>query len=228
MIGRRLSCALLASLSSALVAAVLTAPPGTALAASGGGCQLQGQAQFSPGLTAGAGSFSYSFSGGLTGCASSDSTAPATGNVGAGNVVAETVTVATAGGPVAATFQYQEPVPTGSGGCGSSTTSGDAFAVWADGTRTAISYTTSGAAAMVVLQGSVVASVVLQPLPNQGVTVAGVFYPAPAYTFTTTRDAGDTAIGVLTFQPPDPTACNTAAGVTAAAIGGTVDLGSAQ
>jgi hypothetical protein len=166
--------------------------------------------------------------GGISQCTSSDSTAPASGTVGAGNVVPETVTVSTAGGPVTATFQYQEPVPTGSGGCGTSTTGGDAFTVWADGTQTAISYTTSGAAAGVLLQGTVVNSVVLQPLPNQGITVNTVFYPAPAYTFTTTRDAGDSALGTLTFQPPDPTACNTSAGVTAAAIGGTVELGSSQ
>jgi hypothetical protein len=227
MVGGRLSTALLASLSSGLVAAAWAAPPETALAASGGGCELQGQAQFSPGLTANAQSFVYSFSGVLTQCAASDSTAPATGNVGAGNVVSETVTVNTAGGPVPATFQYQEPRPTGSGGCTNSTTGGDVFTVWADGTQTAISYNTTGAAALVVLQGTVVDSVVLQPVPGQGITVNSVFYPAPAYTFTTTRDAGDAVVGVLSFQPPDPTACNTAGGVPTAGIGGTVELGSA-
>lgn len=227
MIVRRLLCAAFASGTVAAMSIAGASPPDLALAASGGGCELQGQAQFSPGLTNTAQSFAYTFSGALSGCLASDSTAPRSGNVGAGNVVPETVTVSTAGGPVTATFQYQEPVPAGTGSCASSTTSGDAFTVWADGTQTAIGYSTTGAAALVALQGRVLGSVVLQPLPGQGITVNTVFYPAPTYTFTTTRYAGDTALGALTFQPPDPTACN-GAGVTSAAISGTVDLGSTQ
>ena len=43
-------------------------------------------------------------------------------------------------------------------------------------------------------------------------------------TVTTTRYAGDSAQGLLTFQPPDPTACNTATGVTTAGISGAVGL----
>jgi hypothetical protein len=47
-----------------------------------------------------------------------------------------------------------------------------------------------------------------------------------ASTITTTRFAGASALGGLTFQPPDPTACNTPMGVTAAAIDGAIGLGS--
>jgi hypothetical protein len=209
--------------ASILVAGGLAVGTTRAEAVSGGGCQLAGQASFSPGLGANAQPFTYSFKGNLTGCQASPA-APATGSVGAGNVVPETVTVTTATGPVVATFNYQQPVPSGNGGCSNSTTSGDAFTTWADGTQTAFGYKTTGAAAAVALQGNVLASVDLQPLPGQGITVGGVFYPAPTYTFTTNRFNGDTASGLLTFQPPDPTACNTPAGVTAAAIGGTVSL----
>jgi hypothetical protein len=44
-------------------------------------------------------------------------------------------------------------------------------------------------------------------------------------TVTTTRYTGASALGVLAFQPPDPTAC-TGAGVTTAGISGTIGLGS--
>ena len=44
-------------------------------------------------------------------------------------------------------------------------------------------------------------------------------------TITTDRYAGYSSGGPLAFQPPDPTACNSPAGVTAAGISGFVGLG---
>jgi hypothetical protein len=179
--------------------------PSVASAQSVGGCQLNGTASFTPGLSANAHPFSYSFNGNLSGCQSSESGAPAAGTVSAGEVV-------TINGE-----QFQEPIPTGNGGCASSTTGGTAIATWADGTQTVIDYSTSGAAAAVSLQGTVANSVVLQainPQPGQPTST----------TITTTRYAGDSAQGLLTFQPPDPTACNTPTGVTTAGIGGLVGL----
>src|SRR2546428_7636336 len=102
------------------VAALLALAP-TAFAASGGGCQLQGTASFTPGLNNNAQNFAYSFNGNLTGCQSSEAGAPASGAVSAGEAV-------TIGGQ-----QFQEPVPSGNGGCESSTTSGTAVVTWADG-----------------------------------------------------------------------------------------------
>jgi hypothetical protein len=99
-------------------------------------------------------------------------------------------------------------MPTGNGSCGSSTTSGTAVVQWGDGTTTVIQYSTTGAAAAVNLQGTVVDSV------TAGTT-----------TYTTTRYAGDSALGALAFQPSDPTAC-AGAGVTTAGIDGNVGLGS--
>ena len=59
---------------------------------------------------------------------------------------------------------------------------------------------------------------ILQPLPGQGITVLGVFYPAPTYTWTTTRyTTADSSNGALAFEPPDPTLCNTT-GVPTAGI----------
>ena len=110
-------------------------------------------------------------------------------------------------------LQYQEPVATGNGGCSSSTTAGTAIATWADGTKTVIDYTTSGAAAAVLLQGTVADSVTLPQVGGTGST-----------TVTSTRYAGDAATGLLAFQPPDPTACTTPAGVTTAGISGLVAL----
>ena len=176
--------------------------PAAASAQSVGGCQLDGDASFTPGLGNTAQNFQYSFGGSLSGCQSSESGAPASGTVSAGEVV-------TINGQ-----QYQEPVPTGNGSCASSTTAGTAIATWADGTRTVITYTTSGVAAAVLLQGTVADSVTLAQVGGTGST-----------TVTSTRYAGDSSQGVLTFQPPDPTLCATT-GVTTAGISGVVGLGS--
>ena len=52
-----------------------------------GGCQLAGTANFSPALNNNAQNFSYSFSGGLSGCQSSTSGAPTSGTVEAGKTI---------------------------------------------------------------------------------------------------------------------------------------------
>lgn len=148
----------------------------------GGGCQLHGTANFTPGLTSTAQNFTYSFTGSLSNCQSS-SGGPSTGTVFAG----------TNGLPAA----------TGNGSCGSSSTSGTAVVQWADGTTTVVQYSTTGALAAVVLQGSVIGG-------SSG--------------YTTTRYAGDSALGGLAFEPPDPTAC-VGAGVTSAGIDGFIGLG---
>lgn len=178
-------------------------------AASGGGCQLQGTASFAPGLNSSSKSFSYSFGGNLTGCQSNTAAAPATGTVSAGQVV-------TINGE-----QFQEPVPTGTGSCSTSTTGGTAITTWADGTQTVIQYATTGVAAAVHLSGTVQPSVTLpavNPAAGQPTSI----------TITTTRYAGNSALGLLAFQPPDPTACNGTVGVTSAGISGFVGLGTSS
>jgi hypothetical protein len=184
---------------------LLLAP--TAFAQSGGGCDLQGTASFSPGLNSDAKEFSYSFNGNLSSCQSSEAGAPASGTVSAGEVV-------TIGGQ-----QFQEPVATGTGSCESSTTGGTAIVTWSDGTQTVVNYSTTGAGAAVHLQGTVAPSATLpavNPQPGQPTST----------TVTSTRYVGASALGLLAFQPPDPTACTTPAGVTAAGISGVVALGS--
>lgn len=188
----------LAGAAGLVVALAAFATPAVA-APSGGGCLLQGTASFSPGLSTSSQPFGYSFTGKLSNCQSSVANAPASGTVTAGEPI-------TIGG-----VTYQEPPATGSGGCASSTTAGTAFVQWADGTLTIVKYTTTGAAAAVVFQGSVLPSVVL------GST-----------TVTSTRYVGASSLGLLAFQPPDPTACNTSAGVTSAGISGFIGLGSAS
>jgi hypothetical protein len=180
-----------------------------------GGCQLQGTAAFSPGLSSTSQPFSYGFTGSLTGCQSSQSGAPTSGTVSAGQSLAEQVTNSTTG--ATDTVTYKEPVPTGTGGCSNSTTSGESLATWADGTTTVVSYTTTGAAAAVQLSGTV--------QPSMTLTAVNAAAGDPTtYTINTTRYAGDSAGGLLTFQPPDPTACTTSAGVSSAAISGTLGL----
>jgi hypothetical protein len=180
----------------------------SASAQSGGGCQLQGTANFSPGLTNASQNFTYDFGGNLSSCQSNQAGAPASGTVEAGKVLTDPATGE----------QFQEPAATGTGGCPSSTTAGTAIASWSDGTQTVIRYSTTGAAAAVQLSGTVLSSVTLpaiNPQPGQ----------PTSKTITTTRYAGASAAGGLTFQPPDPTAC-TGGGVTTAAISGLIALGS--
>ena len=182
------------------VAAILATVP-AASAAGGGGCQLKGTASFSPGLSTTSQPFSYSFSGDLTGCQSSEAGSPASGRVQAGGTYTDPATGKS----------YVMPNSTGTGSCGSSTTQGLSLITWADGTRTLIQYTTSGAAAAVALQGSVIASTTLQPVDP---------LDAPL-TVTTTRYSGYTPFGLLAFEAT-PTDCQT--GVTAAGIEGVVGL----
>jgi hypothetical protein len=193
---------LVRAVGGAAVLSLALAP--AAFAQTGGGCQLAGTANFSQGLSLSSHPFDYGFSGNLTGCHSSDSTAPGTGTVSAG----ESITI---GGTA-----YQEPTATGSGSCANSTTNGIAIVSWADGTNTVIKYSTSGVAAAVALTGSVIPSVSLPAVSGTGST-----------TVSTTRYAGGSSLGALAFQPPSPTDCNTATGVTSAGISGVVGLGAA-
>lgn len=179
----------------ALLASSAGAAPG------GGGCQLNGNASFDQGLSSTSKPFTYSFTGDLTGCQSTDAGAPATGKVQAGGLY-------TLGG-----VDYRLDQSTGTGGCSNSTTAGVAITDWADGTRTLIKYSTTGAAAAVTLQGSVLSSLVLHPVDTT----------LPDATITTTRYAGSSPAGLLAFEanPPD---CLSATGVKSAGIAGTIGL----
>lgn len=119
---------------AAIGAAALALAPSAMAAPHGGVCQLSGTATFGTPLTVSSQPFTYTFSGTLSSCQSSSSTAPTGG----------TITT-----PAAAT---------GSGGCVSSTTSGIAVVTWNTGTTTVEQYSTTGAAAAVALQGKVIAS----------------------------------------------------------------------
>jgi hypothetical protein len=194
----RRTLTLLAAVVAALCAFVFAQG---ASAASSGGCQLKGTASFAPGLNTTSQPFTYSFGGDLTGCRSSDATAPATGVVQAGGTYTDPATG----------NAYVLPNSTGTGGCASSTTEGLALITWADGTRTLTQYATSGAAAAVKLDGTVVDSTTLQPVDPLD----------PPLTVTTTRYNGSASHGLLAFEAT-PTDCQT--GVTSAGIEGFVGL----
>ena len=111
----------------------------------GGGCALQGTANFKPGLTAThASHFSYSFSGKLNPCQSdpSQSNPPSSGIVSAGKIIK------------IAGARYQEPIPTGDGSCANGSTKGLALSTWNDKSRTVISYQTQSVTGGVFLGGS--------------------------------------------------------------------------
>jgi hypothetical protein len=120
-----------ATLTLAAGAATLALPAGAS--PGGGGCSMSGTAKFSHGPNTSAHAFTYTFTGGLYSCQSSNGT-PATG------------TIATL-------------VPSkGTGTCASNTGGGTALVTWADRTTTIVGYTTQSLGAEVVLQGKVIPS----------------------------------------------------------------------
>jgi hypothetical protein len=189
------------ALVAAVAAALCALSFASSASAASGGCQLKGTASFTPGLNTTSQPFTYSFGGDLTGCQSTEAGAPATGVVQAGGNYTDPATG----------NAYLLPASTGTGGCASSTTEGLALITWADGSRTLTDYSTSGAAAAVKLDGTVVDSTTLQPVDPLD----------PPLTVTTTRYQGSASHGLLAFEAT-PTECTT--GVTAAGIEGVVGL----
>jgi hypothetical protein len=59
------------------------------------------------------------------------------------------------------TVLCKQPIAQGSGSCESSTTAGQALAVWEDGKHTVVDYDTTGALAAVQLEGTVAAIMTL-------------------------------------------------------------------
>lgn len=170
----------------------------------GGSCVLSGTANFSPGLSTSSTSFNYSFTGQVSNCESNNG-APASGSESAGEPI-------TIGG-----VTYQEPAAQGTGGCSNSTTSGISITTWADGSYTVVSYKTTGAAAAVSLQGTVIPSVTVNGPNGATATIATNQKSTPV---------GANALGELTFGTTSPTDCTT--GLKSASINGTIQIGSAS
>ena len=189
------------ALLAAVVAVLCAFTFAQSASAASGGCQLKGTASFAPGLSTTSQPFNYSFSGDLTNCQSTEAGSPATGFVQAGGTYTDP----------ASGKAYTLPSSTGTGGCASSTTQGLALITWGDGTRTIEQYSTSGAAAAVNLEGTVIDSTTVQPVNAAD----------PPLTITTTRYNGDASHGLLAFEAT-PTECQT--GVTSAGIEGVVGM----
>jgi hypothetical protein len=193
-----------------------TAPPaGRAVkpAAIFGPCRVRGAARFSPGLDSSSQAFGYELNGSLECCRSIHAGAPASGALSVGAVISEQVTNSVTG--ATDTVEYQEPIPTGSGGCEGSATEGQALETWADGTETVVSYATIGTLTAARLSGSVAPSMTLTAVnPALG--------DPTTFTIETTRYAGESMLGMLAFQPPDPSICTTQAGATTMPFSGSI------
>lgn len=196
---------LLCSIAASALALVPAANAGQGI----GACQLDGTANFSKGLGTTAQDFNYDFGGTLSNC---------------NGTFAEKGGKVSAGQPIVIGGVAYQPLdqPKGNGSCASSTTSGTAFVAWDNGTFSAIGYDTSGAAAAVALTGS---------FKSGSVTLTSVGVDANGnHTQTTVPLAygGDYSGGPLAFEPPDPTACTAATGVTTAGIQGLIGHGNYQ
>lgn len=202
-----------------------TADPG------GSGCQVEGNAVFSPGPGAHEDQISYTLTGTLSTCQTSRESAPAGGTIGVGQTVQDEPVELTLpdGTVVPGTADYKALAATGSssGGlpnsCVSSETSGTAIIDWEGGGITVVEYTTNSLASGVGLQGSVVPSVVLTLVAGSA-SVPGAAAPETIEVSTDTF-AGESAVGVLRFSPPDPTECTVETGVSEAGISGVVGVG---
>jgi len=204
---------LVAGAAVAVIGGAMAAVPSSA-APGGGECELSGLANFHPGPGADpSGAFAYDFSGDLTNCGDSAGGPSGFGTITGTISAGQTYTVDNADGT---TSTYAEPVPSGTGSCATGTTAGTAIVDWSDGTHTVISYTTTSAAAGVLLQGNAIPSI---DLPNNDPLGAPL-------TITTTKYPGAGAAGVLAFEVTDPTQCTAAGGVTSAGIDGFTGLGS--
>ncbi len=194
------------------------APASATAAQSLDACVLQGTANFSPGLTSNSSTFSYNLGGTLSDCQANPSGPPESGTLEVGQTLTKQVKNEIT--EETDTVTYQEPVPSGEGTCvSSSTTNAHALVTWADGTHTAELYETQGGLAS-VLKGDVALSITLHAIDAQ---------PGDpnTYTIKTNRFTNlELVSGLLIFQPSEPTACNTATGVTTAAISGALNVGS--
>jgi hypothetical protein len=187
-----------AALITVLLGASVPAVAGAASPVVAGGCRVRADAVLTPGLTLTSQPFTYHYKGTLTGCAYTGKGAPGGGSITAGEQI-------TINGR-----RYQEPVPTGTGSCLGTSTTGYDFARWADGTQTIVKFTTTSAGAGATnLAGSIVPKLTLPPVGGAG----------PSTTFKTTRFIGQQAFGTLKFQASDPALCGTS-GLTAAHITG--------
>jgi len=200
---------LLAAVTVAVLGLMLS--PGAVVAAQfRTACQLAGAASFAQAATS-PDVFTYSFRGALNGCRIRDTASPPTGTVEAGQTITvpyywsyvDAMTGATFSGNAYAT--YQEPIPSGTGGCSGSSGTGSALVTWADRSTTVLAFRSGGSAAAIGLNGTV--------LPSLGLALTGYTGPAQAppgatYVVTSTRFASESLRGVLFFEPPNPMLCN--------------------
>ena len=192
---RRLAIAVLIPtiMGAASVAQAATMAPVVA-----GGCRVSAHA-FVSGLTLTPKPFTYHYSGRLTGCAYTKAGAPTGGTI-------------TSGEPIKIGAKtYQEPIPSGTGTCLATTTTGYDFAKWADGTQTIVRFETNstGDGTGTHLYGEIVPSLTLKTLDGSGSTV-----------FRSNRFLGQVAVGKLIFTPKDASQCQSEPGLQEVDISG--------
>jgi hypothetical protein len=161
-----------------------------------GGCRVSAQATIEPGLTFQDQTFTYHYSGKLSGCSYTTKRAPKGGTITAG----ETIKI---GGKT-----YQEPKPEANGSCLGTTSTGYDFAKWADGTQTIVQFSTKPGSGGTQLTGMTIPTLKLTSADGQSTA-----------TFRSTRFVNQYVIGQLKFTPSDASLCGSS-GLTSATITG--------
>lgn len=186
----------------ALGIAVLATASGAAAspASAHSGCKFSATTTFTPALVSASQPFTYVLEGTITRCLPGGLVIPSDGAVTAGKA-----------GVTIQGVTFDEPVPSGTGGCRDAAAGGTLWTVWQDGSVTIVDYETTGVAAALVLEGAVV--------PSK--TVVGS--DGETHTITTTRHLGEGTTAALVSRVADPTACS-GAGIPSALLEGPVFL----
>jgi hypothetical protein len=186
-----------------VVAAVSAASVSAAQTIVKGGCQVQAAATVTPGLTLTSKPFHFAYHGRLSHCYYTGTGAASGGTINAG----EQLTIDGR--------KYQEPVPSATGSCLVTKSTGYDLAFWNNGTQTIVKYTTTSASGVTHITGSVWPSLQLRAVnPKSG--------PSKTITFNTTNFNRQNVLGLLNFRASDPSACATSDGLMSASISGTL------
>lgn len=195
------------------------------------GCQVSGQATYTPNGPGANQSFGWTMQADLTNCEPSSSGATPQ-SISVGQTFSESVPITTSTGTVQGTAEYQQPIGVGEGflssqpnSCPANDVGSNPIITWSDGTITTAILSGGSAGDAVLLQGQTNSE-------SQLSLVSGTENPAGTApstydlsTTNTTLPAGTALRSALAFTTEDPQSCTTAQGLSQVDVNGTLELG---